>query len=178
MAFAHKEPPLLGRGKAVFRNRLIGGRAPGRVHRPAMAAPVDCTNCFSFVNSSLSSVVLFRRRLSSVRDVLQGIRNHGVSAARWRALMLRWAAVCRQGPTGPVQTLEPWRDWLLPDLHGFHDWVSSTMEVLDRFIIHVACARKEAAVLAWKRWLRNDISSRPYKWLRPDLVPRCTLFGL
>ena len=65
--------------------------------------------------------------------------------------MLRWAAVCRQGPTGPILTLEPWRDWLPPDLHGFHDWVSSTMEVLDSFISQVASARREAAVLAWKK---------------------------
>ena len=71
-------PPFLGRGKVVFRTRLIGGRAPGRVHRPARTDNVDCTNCFSFVNSSLSPVVLFRWRLSSVRDVLKGIRNRGV----------------------------------------------------------------------------------------------------
>ena len=99
--------PFLGRGKAVFRARLIGGRAPGRVHRPARADDVDCANCLYFVNSSLSLVVLFRRRLSSVGDVLKGIRKSGFSTARWQALMLRWASVCRQGPTGPVVTLDP-----------------------------------------------------------------------
>ena len=102
---------LSGRRKSFFRSRFIGGRAPGRVHRPAKADVVDCTNCFSFVNSSLSPVVLFRRRLSSVGDVLKGIRNRGVSTTRWQALMLRWAAVCGQGSTGPILTLEPWRDW-------------------------------------------------------------------
>ena len=71
--------PFLGRGRAVFRTRLIGGRAPGRVHRPARADLVDCANCFSFINSSLSLVVLFRRRLSSVGDVLKGIRKSGFS---------------------------------------------------------------------------------------------------
>ena len=40
--------PFLGRGRAVFRNWLIGGRAPVRVHRLARADPVDCANCFSF----------------------------------------------------------------------------------------------------------------------------------
>ena len=163
--------PLSGWRKSFFRSRFIGGRAPGRVHRPAKADIVDCTNCFSFVNSSLSPVVFFRRRLSSVGDVLKGIRNRGVSSTRWQALVRRWAAVCGQGPTGPVLTLEPWKDWPPPDLHGFHDWVSSTMEVLDRFITQVASARREAAVLAWKRWLHEDLSSRPDKWLRPDLVP-------
>ena len=121
VAHAHKVMlPSLGRGKAVFRTRLIGGRAPGRVHRPARADAIDCTNCLYFVNSSLSPVVLFRRRLSSVGDVLKGIRKNGFSTSRWQALMLWWAAVCRQGPTGPVLTLDPWRDWLPPDLHGFY----------------------------------------------------------
>ena len=56
--------PFLGRGRAIFRNRLLGGRAHGRVHKPAKADSVDCANCFSFINSSLAPVVLFRRRLS------------------------------------------------------------------------------------------------------------------
>ena len=134
--------PFLGRGKAVFRNRLLGGRAPGRVHRPAKADPIDSANCFSFINSSLAPVVLFRRRLSSVGDVLKGIRKNGFSTARWQALILRWAAVCRQGPTGPVVTLDPWRDWLPPDLHGFFAWVFDTLKVLDDFICQVTLARK------------------------------------
>ena len=29
------DPPFLGRAIAVFRQRLVGGRAPGRVHWPA-----------------------------------------------------------------------------------------------------------------------------------------------
>ena len=63
--------------------------------------------------------MLFRRRLSSVGDVLKGIKKDGFSTARWQALMLKWASVCRQGPTGPVLTLAPWKDWLPPDLHVF-----------------------------------------------------------
>ena len=64
------DAPFFGRGKAVFRTRLTGGRSPGRVHSPARADTVDCSSCLYFVNSSLSPVVLFRRRLSSVGDVL------------------------------------------------------------------------------------------------------------
>ena len=26
-------------------------------------------------------------------------------------------------------------------------------------------------VRKWTRWLREDLSSRPYVWLRPDFVP-------
>ena len=80
---------------------------------------MDSTNCRDFINSSLSPVVLFRRRLSSVGDVLKGIRKHDHFTAWWQALMLKWSAVCRQSPTGPVHSLEPWKDWLPPDLHGF-----------------------------------------------------------
>ena len=171
VVLARRGTTFLGRGKAVFRIRLVGGRAPGRVHRPARADIVDRSNCYAFVNSSLSPVVLFRRRLSSVRDVLKGIRNHGFCLVRWQALMLRWAAVGRQGPTGLVLTLEPWRDWLPPDLHGFDVWAFDTLEVLNGFISQVASAWREAAVLSWKRWVHEDLSSGPYKWLRPDLVP-------
>ena len=39
-----------------------------------------------FVNSSLAPVVLFRRRLKSVADVLQGIRTNGCTQSRWDAI--------------------------------------------------------------------------------------------
>ena len=78
--------PFLGRGSAAFRTRLIGGRAPGRVHRPAKGDVVDSASCLYFVNSSLSPVVLFRRRLSSVGDVLKGIRKYGFSTSDGRPL--------------------------------------------------------------------------------------------
>ena len=40
-----------------------------------------------FVNSSLSPVLLFRRRLKSVADVLKGIRSKGFTQSRWDALL-------------------------------------------------------------------------------------------
>ena len=73
------DPAFLGRSKAVFRRRLVGGRAPGRIHRLARADIVDSSNGYDFVNSSLSPVLLLRRRLSSVGDVMKGIRSHGFS---------------------------------------------------------------------------------------------------
>ena len=99
--------PYLGRGKAVYRIRLIGGRPPGRVHRPARADPVDCSYCLSFINSSLSPVVLFRRRLSSVGDVLKGIRKSGFSTARWQALMFRWGFGLQAGSHWSGSYLRP-----------------------------------------------------------------------
>ena len=122
------DQPVLGGGTAVIRTRLVGGRAPGRLHRSAGADKVDTANCHVFVHASLAPVILFRRRLHSVGAVLKGIRKSGLSTARWQALMLWWAAVCRQGPTGPMKTVDPWRDWLLLDLHGFYKWVFDSIE--------------------------------------------------
>ena len=72
-----------------------------------------------FVNSSLSPVLLFRRRLKSVADVLQGIWNKGFTQSRWEAFLRFWVAVCRHGPCGPISSLHPWENWVPPDLHGF-----------------------------------------------------------
>ena len=58
------DQPFLGRGTAVIRTRLVGGRAPGRLHRSARADKVDIVKCHVFVNASLAPVILFRRRLS------------------------------------------------------------------------------------------------------------------
>ena len=115
---------------AVIRTRLVGGRALGRLHRSVRADEVDTANCPVFVNAFLAPVILFRRRLHSVGTVLNGIRKSGLSIARWQALMLRWAAVCRQGPTGPMKTVDPLRDWLLPDLLGFYKWVFGSIDEL------------------------------------------------
>ena len=114
----------------MIRTRLVGGRAPGRLHRSAGADEVDTANCHVCLNASLAPVILFRRRLHSVGAVLKGIRKSGLSIARWQALMLRWAAVCSQGSTGPMKTVDPWRDWLLPDLHGFYKRVFDSIDEL------------------------------------------------
>ena len=51
------DAPFLGRGSAIIRNRRIGGRTPGRLHRPSRADAVDVDTCESFSNSSLTPVV-------------------------------------------------------------------------------------------------------------------------
>ena len=38
-----------------------------------------------------------------------------------------------------------------------------SLEMLNGFL--------EDGVRKWTRWLREDLSSRPYVWLRPDFVP-------
>ena len=64
------DQPFLGTGTAVIRSRLVGGRAPGRLHRSARADEVDA-HCHVFVDASLAPVILFRRRLYSVGAVLK-----------------------------------------------------------------------------------------------------------
>ena len=64
---------------------------------------------------------------------------------------------------GPLLTLSP-------SLHRFYKWVFDSPESLNLFVSQVVIARREAALLSWKRWLGEDLSSRPYRWLRPDLL--------
>ena len=58
-----------------------------------------------------------------------------------------------------------------PDLHGFYKWVFDSLEVLNGFFRQVVVSRRDEGIRRWKRWLREDLSSRPYAWLRPDFVP-------
>ena len=75
-----------------------------------------------FVNSPLSPVLLFRRRLKSVADVLKGIKGKGFTQSRWDALLRYWGAVCRHGPMWSHFFSTSWENWVPPDLHGFYRW--------------------------------------------------------
>ena len=78
--------------------------------------------------------------------------------------MLRyWGAVCRHGPCGPISSLHPWDNWVPPDLHGFYKWFLG-------FLRQVVVSRRDVGIRQWNRWLREDLSSRPCVWLRPDFV--------
>ena len=66
---------FLGRGLLRIRSRRLGGRAVGGrgsswLYRASQGDEVDVHCAQYFVNSSLALVVLFRRRLKSVADVL------------------------------------------------------------------------------------------------------------
>ena len=115
---------FLGRGLLRIRSRRLGGRAvggrgSGRLYRASHGDAVDVHCAQYFVNSSLAPVVLFRRRLKSVSDVLNGIRSRGFTQPGWGALLGFWEAPCRHGPSGPVSSLDPWDKWIPPDFHGF-----------------------------------------------------------
>ena len=166
---------ILGRGLLRIRSRRLGGRAAGgtgssRLYRVSQGDEVDVHCAQYFVHSSLSPVLLFRQPLKSVADVLTGI-SEGFTESRWDALLSYWEAVCRHGPCGPISSLHPWDNWVPPDLHGFYKWVFDSLEVLNGFLRQVAVSRRDDGIRKWTRWLREDFSSRPCVWLRPDLLP-------
>ena len=167
---------FLGRGFLRIRSRRLGGQAVGgrsssRLYRVSQGDEVDRNCAQFFVNSSLSPVLLFRRRLKSVAGVLKGIREqrvHSVSVGRFGSVL----GGC----------MSPWslwshffsssrENWVLPDLHGFYKCVFDSLEVLNGFLRQVVISRRDEGIRKWKVWLREDLSSRPYAWLRPDFVP-------
>ena len=64
----------------------------------------------------------------------------------------------------------PWDGWILQDLHGFCKWVFDALALLNDFTWQVVVSRKDAGLHMWANWLREDLDSRPYAWLRPDFV--------
>ena len=50
---------------------------------------------------------------------------------------------------------------------GFFD----SLEVVNGFLQQVVVSRRDDGIRRWSRWLREDLSSRPKAWLRPDFVP-------
>ena len=82
-----------------------------------------------------------------------------------------WDAVCRHGPCGPISSLHPWDNWVPPDLHGFYRGFFDSLQVLNGFLKHVVVSRRDLGIRKWVNWLREDLSSRPFAWLRPDFVP-------
>ena len=83
---------FLGRGLLRIRSRRLGGRGVGgrgssKLYRVSQGDEVDVHCAQYFVGSSLAPVLLFRRRLKSVVDVLKGIRSRGVTQSRWDALL-------------------------------------------------------------------------------------------
>ena len=99
-----------GRGLLRIRRRRQGDGAVGRsgarrLYRVSHCDEVDVCSTQYFVNSSLAPVLLFRRRLKSVADVLKEIGNRGFTQAWWVDSLSFWDAVCRHRPCGPICSL-------------------------------------------------------------------------
>ena len=168
--------PAACRGLLRIRSRRLGGRAvggsgSGRLYRISQGDEVDvyCAQCF--VKSSLAPVVLFRRRLKSVADVLGGYQGQGIYFFLGGMLCKVIGVLCRHGPCGPISSLAPWDRWIPPDLHGFYKWVFDSLEVFHGFLKQVVVRRRDLGIRKWVNWLREDLSSRPHAFLRPDFVP-------
>ena len=96
----------------------MGGSDASRLYRVSQGNDADVDGAPFFVNSFLAPVLLFRRRLKSVADVLRSIKRDGCTQTWWDALQGYWSAVCRHGSCGPVSSLGPWDGWIPPDLHA------------------------------------------------------------
>ena len=160
----------VGRGSLSICSMRLGGRCHDRIYHVDRADEFDVTHSGFFLNSSLAPVLRFRRSFVSVCNVLKGIKLHGFSEARVAALWSRWRAVVRMGPTGPVTPLDPWTYWIPPDLHGFYKCMD-TLALLNEFVLKVVRHRQTSRFQAWSNWIREDLASRPYQWLRPEFVP-------
>ena len=58
-----------------------------------------------------------------------------------------------------------------PDLHGFYKWAMDTLALLNEFVLQVVRHRQTSRSISWANWIREDLASRPYQWLRPEFVP-------
>ena len=85
----------------IIRDGLaVGSVGASGLYRASQGDEVDVASAQYFVNSFLAPVILFRRRLKSVADVLKVIRDKGFTLSRWHVLLGCWEAVCRQ--CGPI----------------------------------------------------------------------------
>ena len=79
---------------------------------------------------------------------------------------------------GPISSLYPWDSGIPPDLHGFYKWVFDSLGLLNSWLGQVVVSRRDVEVRMWTWWLRENLSSRPYVWLRPDFVPPSPFFAV
>ena len=101
---------FIGRCRVRIRKRRLCGRLVGHFSelcKVGQGDEVDVSTVQFFVNSSRASVLLFRRRVKSVADVLKGIRQHcGVSSRSMRA-------GAHPGALGALDPPPPGSAWLL-----------------------------------------------------------------
>ena len=160
----------VGRGSRSICTMRLGGRCHDRIFHVDRSDEFDVTHFGFFLNSSLAPVLRFQRSFVSVCNVLKGIRLQGFSDARVAALWCRWRAVVRLGPTGLVTSFDPWTHWIPTDLHGFYKWALDTLALLNEFVLKVVHHRQTSRSMAWSNWIREDLTSRTYQWLRPEFV--------
>ena len=118
-------------------------------------------------------MIRLRRRLKICIDIAASILVHGFTLAKSFELSQQWEKILADGPAGPVTRLEFLGTGGLQD---YHAWVVALYNQVVEFIRKVVIHRREHNIKAWRTWVLEDRSSHPYRWLRPDLVPRLPFF--
>ena len=167
---------FLGRGSLRIRHRRLGGKAVGggsssscivflKVMRLTVTVPSFLSTplfllCFSFVN--VLSLLLMFLRVFGVKGLpsLDGILWLGIG----RGYVVMVLAV-------PFLLFTLGIIGFLLICMVFYRWVFDALDVLNRFFRQVVVSRRDEGIRRWKGWLSEDLSSRPYIWLRPDFVP-------
>ena len=90
----------LGRGAASFRYVSIGGPVVGEVRSDLGSGDGQAVHLFK--DSSVSRVIIIRRRLGCVLSVLDGISKYGLTLSRDLELSVQWDAIVSAGPCGPL----------------------------------------------------------------------------
>ena len=124
------------------------GCGAGKLYRVSQGNEVDVASAQYFVNSSLAPVLLFRRRIKSVADVLKGVLQHGFSQGRWGCAARVWECCLLSGSLRPLRSLEPWAHWIPHALHGFYKWVFDALGLLHDFVGQVVVARRDSVWFA------------------------------
>ena len=159
---------MLGRGAARFRVVRIGGPQVRKV-RCNIVDPVDGRDVHMYRDSSIAPLLGLRRRLMVVGDVLGDMVRSGFSLARSLELTVQWDCILRISADD------------LPRVQGGRlGWFHEVVQVLhcrhSEFIHRVVVMVGDEAIRSCRNWLREDPLVRPYRWLRPDLVPpACSL---
>ena len=129
-----------------------------------------------FKDSSVSRVIILRRRLGCVLSVLHGIFRDGLTLSRDLELSTQWGAVVSAGPCGPLCSanlaVSP-----AVGLSSFGDHVRVLYDVVVDFLHEVVVCRRDVAVRSWRSWMLADDKVHPYRWLKPDLVAPAPLLN-
>ena len=165
----------LGRGVARFRYVSIGGPVVRKVRSDLGSGDGQAVHFFK--DSSVSRVIVLRRRLGCVPSVLGGIYRNGLTLSRDLELSAQWDAVVSAGPCGPLcranLDVSP-----AVGLSSFGDHVRVLHDVVVDFLHKVVVFRRDDAVRSWRSWLLEDDKVHPYRWLKPDLVAPAPLVVL
>ena len=157
----------LGRGAASFRYVSIGGPVVRKVRSDLGSGDGQAVHLFK--DSSVSRVIILRRRLGCVLSVLDGIYRNGLTLSRDLELSAQWDAVVSAGPCGPLcranLDVSP-----AVGLSSFGDHVRVLYDIVVDFLHRVVVSRRDVAVRSWRSWMLEDDKVHPYRWLKPDLV--------